>query len=109
MLYRMAEDAGTQCYHHGRFKVAGGVLPDAITAYRTYGSPENPCIVFPTCYGAKMRVGSELNVWLYVRRAYVLIIPNCPGQDYMIGTSKVRRNDQWSTDLLLKSSCDNSR
>ncbi|TFY77054.1 hypothetical protein EWM64_g6960 [Hericium alpestre] len=44
----------TQYYHHGRFAVAGGVLPDAITAYRTYGDPSNPCIVFPTCYGAKL-------------------------------------------------------
>ena len=48
----------TQYYEHGRFKVAGGVLPNAITAYRTYGDPSNPCIVFPTCYGAKMSVGS---------------------------------------------------
>ncbi|KAF8903440.1 homoserine acetyltransferase [Gymnopilus junonius] len=44
----------TQYYHHGRFKVAGGSLPDAITAYRTYGDPKNPCIVFPTCYGGKL-------------------------------------------------------
>jgi hypothetical protein len=49
----------TQYYEHGRFKVVGGVLPNAITAYRTYGSPSNPCIVFPTCYGAKMELGSE--------------------------------------------------
>lgn len=43
-----------QYYHHGRFRVAGGILPDAITAFQTYGSPENPCIVFPTCYGGKL-------------------------------------------------------
>jgi len=48
-----------EIYHHGRFKVAGGVLPDAFTAYRTYGDPSNPCIVFPTCYGAKMGQGSQ--------------------------------------------------
>lgn len=34
--------------------MAGGVIPDAITAYRTYGDPKNPCIVFPTCYGGKI-------------------------------------------------------
>ncbi|KAF9485534.1 alpha beta hydrolase fold protein [Pholiota conissans] len=44
----------TQYHHHGRFQVAGGVLPDAITAYRTYGYHGNPCIVFPTCFGAKL-------------------------------------------------------
>lgn len=44
----------TQYYHHGRLRVKGGVLPDAITAYRTYGDPKSPCIVFPTCYGAKL-------------------------------------------------------
>ncbi|KAF9054630.1 alpha/beta hydrolase fold protein [Panaeolus papilionaceus] len=44
----------TQYHHHGRFFVKGGVLPDAITAYRTYGNPKNPCIVFPTCYGGKL-------------------------------------------------------
>ncbi|THH28741.1 hypothetical protein EUX98_g5445 [Antrodiella citrinella] len=44
----------TQYYHHGRFAMAGGVLPDAVTAYRTYGDPKNPCIVFPTCFGAKI-------------------------------------------------------
>lgn len=43
-----------QYYHHGRFRVAGGVIPDAITAYRTYGDPANPCIVFPTCYGGRL-------------------------------------------------------
>ncbi|KAL5507007.1 hypothetical protein ACEPAH_6463 [Sanghuangporus vaninii] len=49
----------TQYYEHGRFKVLGGVLPNAVTAYRTYGNPNNPCIVFPTCYGAKMSLGSQ--------------------------------------------------
>ena len=41
-------------YHHGRFRVSGGTLPDAITAYCTYGDPKNPCIVFPTCYGGRL-------------------------------------------------------
>ncbi|KAH9935340.1 homoserine O-acetyltransferase [Fomitopsis serialis] len=47
-------------FHHGRFKVAGGVLPDAVTAYQTFGNPANPCIVFPTCYGAQLRLDSQL-------------------------------------------------
>jgi len=50
----MSTQPSTQYYHHGRFRVAGGVLPDAVTAYRTYGEPTNPCIVFPTCYGGKL-------------------------------------------------------
>lgn len=53
----MSAQPSTQYYHHGRFRVAGGVLPDAITAYRTYGEPTNPCIVFPTCYGGKLDSG----------------------------------------------------
>ena len=53
----MLAQPSTQYYHHGRFRVAGGVLPDAITAYRTYGEPMNPCIVFPTCYGGKLDSG----------------------------------------------------
>ncbi|KAI0364446.1 homoserine O-acetyltransferase [Pilatotrama ljubarskyi] len=52
-------DSSLQFYHHGRFRVAGGVLPDAVTAYQTYGEPTNPCIVFPTCYGAKLSLGSQ--------------------------------------------------
>lgn len=47
-----------QFHHHGRFQVFGGVLPDAVTAYQTYGDVSNPCIVFPTCYGAKLGLGS---------------------------------------------------
>ncbi|KZT29002.1 homoserine O-acetyltransferase [Neolentinus lepideus HHB14362 ss-1] len=50
----MSLKAATQYYHHGRFRVAGGIIPNAITAYRTYGAPKNPCIIFPTCYGAKL-------------------------------------------------------
>ncbi|KAI0358746.1 homoserine O-acetyltransferase [Trametes cingulata] len=53
-------DAPLRFYHHGRFRVAGGVLPHAITAFQTYGEPTNPCIVFPTCYGAKLSLGSQL-------------------------------------------------
>ncbi|KAF8799256.1 homoserine acetyltransferase [Phlegmacium glaucopus] len=50
----MSPEPSTQYYHHGRLRVSGGVIPDAITAYRTYGNPANPCIVFPTCYGGKL-------------------------------------------------------
>ncbi|KAH7914145.1 alpha beta hydrolase fold protein [Hygrophoropsis aurantiaca] len=50
----MSQSTENQYYHHGRFRVTGGILPDAITAYRTYGDPSKPCIVFPTCYGAKL-------------------------------------------------------
>lgn len=46
--------------HHGRFRVAGGVVPDAVTAYCTYGDPKNPCMVFPTCYGGKLD-----SAWIY--------------------------------------------
>ncbi|KAI0075763.1 hypothetical protein K474DRAFT_1676144 [Panus rudis PR-1116 ss-1] len=62
--------AETKYYHHGRFTLAGGVLPDAITAYRTYGDPTNPCIVFPTCYGGRLDNRGLL------------------GQDYLIGKGK---------------------
>ncbi|KIJ70583.1 hypothetical protein HYDPIDRAFT_23676 [Hydnomerulius pinastri MD-312] len=55
-------------YRHGRFKVAGGIIPDAVTAYQTYGNSQNPCIVFPTCFGAKLAPGS---------------------QDYLIGEGKI--------------------
>ncbi|KZT29001.1 homoserine acetyltransferase [Neolentinus lepideus HHB14362 ss-1] len=50
----MTTEPATQYYYHGRFRVVGGVLPNAVTAYRTHGDPKNPCIVFPTCYGSKL-------------------------------------------------------
>jgi len=50
----MPQEPPTQYHHHGRFRVAGGSIPDAITAYRTYGDPANPCIVFPTRHGGKL-------------------------------------------------------
>lgn len=50
----MSSEPATQYYHHGRFKFEGGTLPDAFTAYRTYGNSANPCIAFPTCYGGKL-------------------------------------------------------
>lgn len=51
-----------QYYHHGRLPVAGGVIPDAITAYQTFGNSSNPCIVFPTCYGGKLDSAFLLSV-----------------------------------------------
>lgn len=54
IISRMTPEPATQYHHHGRLRVAGGVIPDAITAYRTYGNPANLCIVFPTCYGGKL-------------------------------------------------------
>ena len=56
----------TQYYRHGRLRVSGGVIPDAITAYRTYGNPANPCIIFPTCYGGKLE--GEFNHFNHLKR-----------------------------------------
>ncbi|KAF8202337.1 alpha/beta hydrolase fold protein [Pholiota molesta] len=67
----MTYEPPTEFHHHGRLCVTGGVIPDAITAYRTYGNPANPCIVFPTCYGGKLDNSSLL------------------GQSYMVGEDKV--------------------
>ncbi|KAF8993766.1 Alpha/Beta hydrolase protein [Cyathus striatus] len=61
----------TQYYRHGRLRVESGVLPDAITAYRTYGDSSNPCLVFPTCYGGKLDNSGLL------------------GQEYLVGEDKV--------------------
>ncbi|KIJ39900.1 hypothetical protein M422DRAFT_60651 [Sphaerobolus stellatus SS14] len=44
----------TQYYHHGTFHFEGGSIPDGMTAYRTHGDPEKPCIVFPTAYGGRL-------------------------------------------------------
>ncbi|KAF9237082.1 Alpha/Beta hydrolase protein [Melanogaster broomeanus] len=49
-------------YHHGKFTVAGGTLPYAITAYQTYGDPANPCILAPTCYGTRLDLLSETHL-----------------------------------------------
>jgi len=59
-------ESQTQYYHHRRFRVEGGVLPDAVTAFRTYGDPKNPCIVFPTCYSGKLDCKSLLDWSRYV-------------------------------------------
>lgn len=54
LISNMSTSPAVQYYHHGRFKVSNGVIPDAVTAFKTYGNPENPCIVFPTCFGGKL-------------------------------------------------------
>ena len=41
----MSLEPATQYYHHGCLHVSGGVIPDATTAYHTYGNPASPCIV----------------------------------------------------------------
>lgn len=74
-------------YEHGRFKVSGGVLPNAITAYKTYGDPANPCIVFPTCYGAKMASGSTYPLIFLI---CVKVLKVYSGQGYLVGEGKVR-------------------
>ena len=58
-------------FHHGRFAVAGGTLSDAFTAYRTYGDPKNPCIVFTVCFGGRI---DDKGPW---------------GQDWLIGEGLV--------------------
>lgn len=82
----------TLFYRHGRFRVAGGVLPNALTAYRTYGDPANPCIVFPTCYGAKL--DSRLLSGVGYQDIDVRLDVGLLGQDYMIGADKVHANNQ---------------
>ncbi|EIM80480.1 alpha/beta hydrolase fold protein [Stereum hirsutum FP-91666 SS1] len=68
----MSTSPAVQYYHHGRFKVSNGVIPDAVTAFKTYGNPENPCIVFPTCFGGKLA-----------------------RQDYMIGPEKALNPEKY--------------
>jgi hypothetical protein len=73
----------TQYHHHGRLRVSGGVIPDAITAYRTYGNPANPCIVFPTCYGGKL--DGESN---HAKR-FSTVMLGLLDQTYLVGDDKV--------------------
>jgi homoserine O-acetyltransferase len=73
-------------YHHGRFRVSGGVIPDAFTAYCTYGDPKNPCIVFPTCYGGKL--ASESWKFSIFKKSIDRYPTNLLGQSYMIGDDK---------------------
>jgi len=90
----MDNKAEDQIYEHGRFKVAGGILPNAITAYRAYGNAANPCVVFPTCYGAKMRLGSECDICFAEMNDNETEACLRKGQDYLVGEGKVRCNNE---------------
>ncbi|KAF9580396.1 hypothetical protein BGW38_002980 [Lunasporangiospora selenospora] len=51
-----------QYYQLGDFELQSGeILPAAFIAYKTYGSPKNPCIVYPTWYSGTIVEGNE---WL---------------------------------------------
>jgi len=93
----MSAEPPTQYHHHGRFRVAGGVLPNAITAYRTYGNPANPCIVFPTCYGGKL--DSEFSEVVLNSGKETELDSSLVGQSYMVGEDKVSAVE--TTDLPL--------
>ncbi|KAF8935866.1 hypothetical protein CPC16_010195 [Podila verticillata] len=55
-------DPTLQYYHLGDFELQSGeILPSAFVAYRTYGSPTNPCVVYPTWFSGKIIAGNE---WL---------------------------------------------
>jgi len=60
----------TQYYHHGRFKVAGGVLPAAVTAYQTLGDPSNPCVVYTNHYGAKLSLPGAIDALIGEGKAF---------------------------------------
>lgn len=51
-------------FHHGRFALTGGTLPDAFTAYQTFGNPKNPCIVYMTCCGGRLDGKGPFGQWL---------------------------------------------
>ncbi|KAI8895636.1 Alpha/Beta hydrolase protein [Globomyces pollinis-pini] len=67
-------------------------LPDAFLAYKTYGNPKNPVIVFPTWYS-----GSHLdNEWLIygenkVLKDYYVICPNMFGNGFSSSPSNQPR------------------
>lgn len=84
----MSPSEGVQYYHHGRFRVQGGIIPDAITAYQTFGDPRNPCVVFPTCYGAKLSGKSCAMNHLRSLSLKNEILPLLD-QTYMIGDDRV--------------------
>ncbi|KAF9921448.1 hypothetical protein FBU30_008491 [Linnemannia zychae] len=67
----------------GDFELQSGeILPKAYIAYKTYGNPSNPCIVYPTWYSGTIIEGNE---WListpeHPRRAldperYFIVVP----------------------------------
>jgi len=54
-------DSNTTKYHQlGDFELQSGeVLPSAYIAYCTYGSPTNPCILYPTWFSGTIVEGNE--------------------------------------------------
>lgn len=78
-------------YNHGRFRVAGGVLPNAITAYQTFGDKSNPCIVFPTCYGGKLD-GRQTSKTVIFQMTQWWQGSGLLDQAYMIGEEKVQNH-----------------
>ncbi|KAF9299888.1 hypothetical protein BGZ74_008547 [Mortierella antarctica] len=55
-------DPTLQYYHLGDFELQSGeILLSAFIAYRTYGSPTNPCVLYPTWFSGKIVAGNE---WL---------------------------------------------
>lgn len=56
------KDARVEVYSLGDFTLLSGeVIPKAHIAYRTYGSPSNPAIVYPTWYSGTITDGNQ---WL---------------------------------------------
>ena len=74
----MSAQSFTQYYHHGRFRVAGGVLPDAIPAYRTYGE-----------LALFFRLAMEGNLIVRFSHRGVSLFRSFSGQFYMVGDGKV--------------------
>ena len=87
--------ATTKLYHHGRFSFVGGSIPNAFTAYRTYGDSKNPCIVFPTCYGGRLDSKLLSEVESSISSLELLV-----GQLYLIGDDKVILNAVYQSKTL---------
>lgn len=57
-----ATDPNIKYHQLGDFELQSGeILPSAYIAYRTYGSPSNPCVVYPTWFSGTIVAGNE---WL---------------------------------------------
>ncbi|KAK5820906.1 Alpha/Beta hydrolase protein [Linnemannia elongata] len=76
-------DRTIKYYQLGDFELQSGeILPAAYIAYLTYGSPNNPCVLYPTWYSGTIVAGNE---WListpeHPRRAldperYFIVVP----------------------------------
>ncbi|KAF9125018.1 hypothetical protein BGX30_000640 [Mortierella sp. GBA39] len=76
-------DRTIKYYQLGDFELQSGeILPAAYIAYLTYGSPSNPCVLYPTWYSGTIVAGNE---WListpeHPRRAldperYFIVVP----------------------------------